>query len=75
VALKCGVFRVLCLTLDSVLFSGVEVWCVRVLCLILDSVLFSGVEVWCVRVLCFQDPDNGRDPPENVVGLVDQQVA
>jgi hypothetical protein len=29
VALKCGVFRVLCLTLDSVLFSGVEVWCVQ----------------------------------------------
>jgi hypothetical protein len=29
VALKCGVFRVLCLILGSVLFSGVELWCVQ----------------------------------------------
>ena len=28
VSLKCGVFRVLCLILDSV-FSVVEVWCVQ----------------------------------------------
>jgi len=29
VAFKCGVFRVLCVVLDSVLFSGIEVWCVQ----------------------------------------------
>jgi hypothetical protein len=29
VSLKCGVFRVLCLILDNVLFSVVEVWCVQ----------------------------------------------